>query len=55
MSVAFDIRPAVTADRDALLALLPLLASFELPARRQPADLWHSDKELLLASTASRT
>jgi ribosomal protein S18 acetylase RimI-like enzyme len=45
--MSFHIREAVHTDRVALLALLPRLAAFELPADRRPEDLWRGDGELL--------
>jgi len=45
----FSIRSAVAADRQAICELLPRLAAFEIPARRQPEDLWRGDKVALLA------
>ena len=41
------IREATRADRDALFALLPQLADFEIPAQRDPHQLWEGDGELL--------
>ena len=32
---------------DEILSLLPRLASFDLPARRKPEELWEGDAELL--------
>ena len=32
---------------DAMLGLLPRLASFELPSRREPQELWTGDAELV--------
>ncbi|MEM9688871.1 MAG: GNAT family N-acetyltransferase [Pseudomonadota bacterium] len=39
------IRAAVSADIDAILGLMPRLAMFELPAERDPRDLWRHDAE----------
>ncbi|MEE4298321.1 MAG: GNAT family N-acetyltransferase [Pseudomonadales bacterium] len=36
-------------DLDAMLAILPRLAEFELPARRRPEQLWESDAATLRA------
>lgn len=47
MTIAFDIRRAAAGDRDAMLALLPRLASFDLPDRRRPQDLWQGDEKLM--------
>ncbi|MEM7116671.1 MAG: GNAT family N-acetyltransferase [Chloroflexota bacterium] len=43
----FTIRNAQPADLDAILALMPRLASFDLPARRAPKDLWQGDAQIL--------
>jgi len=42
----FTIRPAVQADEAALCSLLPQLADFSLPSRRQSEQLWRCDAEL---------
>jgi ribosomal protein S18 acetylase RimI-like enzyme len=39
----FHIRSAVDEDGDAILALMPRLASFDVPKSRNPVDLWRSD------------
>lgn len=41
------IRAGIPADEDALLAMLPRLAEFELSERRNSTDLWHSDADLV--------
>ncbi|MDZ7644863.1 MAG: GNAT family N-acetyltransferase [Woeseiaceae bacterium] len=41
------IRDATTADGDAMLALLPRLADFEVPPHRRPEHLWQADAALL--------
>ena len=41
------IRPLTSHDLSAMLALLPQLADFEVPARRNPDDLWTGDAQLL--------
>lgn len=46
------IRPATGADLNALVALLPRLADFDLPPDRNPQDLWRGDAELLQAVLA---
>lgn len=43
----YTIRTATPADLNEMLALFPRLAAFELPPRRNPEDLWHSDADLL--------
>ena len=42
----FTIRDAIRADLPRILPLLPLLADFDIPAKRQAADLWSTDAEL---------
>jgi ribosomal protein S18 acetylase RimI-like enzyme len=42
-----EIREPRCDELDAMLELLPLLASFEVPARRNPDDLWRDDAALL--------
>ena len=44
-----SIREAFPADREGIRALLPRLAAFEIPARRNPEDLWRGDERVLLA------
>jgi ribosomal protein S18 acetylase RimI-like enzyme len=39
----FHIRSAVGEDGDAILALMPRLAAFDVPKSRNPVDLWRSD------------
>ena len=41
--MSFQVRPAVADDGEAILALMPRLASFEVPESRDPVDLWRSD------------
>ena len=43
------IRRGVPDDLEAMLAILPRLAEFELPARRRPGDLWEGDARTLRA------
>lgn len=33
---------------EAMVTLLPLLASFEIPARRAPEHLWHGDRDMIV-------
>ncbi|MBT8085818.1 MAG: GNAT family N-acetyltransferase [Woeseia sp.] len=47
MSMPFTIREATTHDGDAMLALMPRLADFEIPERRDPRHLWQDDQALL--------
>ena len=44
---AFSIRNATAADGDAILALMPRLAEFDLPDTRNPEHLWQDDANLL--------
>ncbi len=41
--------PASAEHVDGIVALLPRLAEFDVPAHRDPTDLWHGDAELLRA------
>ena len=41
-------RDASAADLDAICALLPRLAAFEIPDSRQPEHLWHGDRDLAI-------
>ncbi len=41
------VRPAARADGDAILALMPRLAAFDLPESRNPEHLWMHDAVLL--------
>ena len=43
------IRPGRPDDLEAMLAILPRLAEFELPPRRRPEELWASDAATLRA------
>ena len=45
-------RDAVPADIDAIVALMPRLAAFDVPAHRDPRDLWEGDAALLRAWSA---
>lgn len=45
--VAFTLRPATVADGEAMIALLPQLAAFELPGQREPEHLWHGDRDMV--------
>ena len=47
MSIDHNIRPAHEEDLNSLLLLLPELAAFDLPEKRNPADLWTGDLSLL--------
>ncbi|MEM7501578.1 MAG: GNAT family N-acetyltransferase [Pseudomonadota bacterium] len=47
MSDTATIRPAVQADVESILALMPRLADFNVPARRNPEHLWMSDADIL--------
>jgi ribosomal protein S18 acetylase RimI-like enzyme len=46
--MSYRIRAATTSDVEAMRALLPRLAAFDLPPRRAPEDLWRGDEEMLL-------
>jgi ribosomal protein S18 acetylase RimI-like enzyme len=43
----FDVRDAEPSDGDAMLALMPRLADFDVPASRNPEDLYRDDARLL--------
>ncbi|MEE9333215.1 MAG: N-acetyltransferase [Granulosicoccaceae bacterium] len=45
--MSFTIREATPKDADAMNALLPLLANFDIPAGRNPDDLWMGDRVML--------
>ncbi len=42
----FAVRPARVDDREAILAMMPRLAAFDVPASRDPKHLWMSDARL---------
>jgi ribosomal protein S18 acetylase RimI-like enzyme len=41
--MSFQVRHASSGDSDAIMALMPRLASFDVPKSRNPLDLWRSD------------
>jgi ribosomal protein S18 acetylase RimI-like enzyme len=43
----FEIRDANPADSDAMMAMMPRLADFDVPASRNPDDLYRDDAKLL--------
>ncbi len=45
--MSFQVRPAVSEDGEAILALMPRLAAFNVPKSRNPVDLWRSDAAML--------
>ena len=49
-TTAFDnamiLRPAAADDESQIIALLPYLADFTIPPRRQPEHLWAGDAEM---------
>lgn len=45
--MSYTIREATAEDVEAMLALFPRLAGFELPRERNPEDLWRGDAALL--------
>lgn len=45
--MGFQVRQAVYEDGEAILALMPRLASFDVPKSRNPLDLWRSDAAML--------
>ncbi len=44
-----SIRPATHENRDAMVALLPRLADFDIPPGRHPEHLWSGDRDMLLS------
>ncbi|MGE0495423.1 MAG: GNAT family N-acetyltransferase [Vulcanimicrobiota bacterium] len=48
-AVRVSVRPAQPDELDQMLELLPRLADFELPTRRQPQELWRGDADMLRA------
>ncbi len=42
----FAVRPARVGDREAILALMPRLAAFDVPESRDPKHLWMSDARM---------
>jgi ribosomal protein S18 acetylase RimI-like enzyme len=51
-TMEYLIRPAMPHDLDAMCALLPRLAEFELPHGRVPRHLWRGDEKVLKAWAA---
>lgn len=49
VSYPYRIVPAGREHLEDMLALLPLLASFEIPPWRQPEHLWHGDRDMIEA------
>ncbi len=45
--MSFQVRSAEHEDGEAILALMPRLASFDVPKSRNPRDLWRSDAAML--------
>lgn len=41
--MSVNVRRAASTDADAIMALMPRLASFDVPESRNPVDLWRSD------------
>ena len=58
-TTAFDnamiLRPAVSDDESQIIALMPYLADFAIPTRRQPEHLWSGDAEMARAILAGQT
>lgn len=51
----YKIRSAIAADGDAMLALMPRLAEFQIPESRNPEHLWRDDAALLRTWIAGDT
>ncbi len=45
--MSFQVRRAAYEDGEAILALMPRLAAFNVPKSRNPLDLWRSDAAML--------
>ncbi len=45
--MSFQVRSGVNEDGEAILALMPRLAAFDVPNSRNPVDLWRSDAAIL--------
>jgi ribosomal protein S18 acetylase RimI-like enzyme len=45
--MSFQVRSATSEDGEAILALMPRLAAFDVPKSRNPVDLWRSDAAML--------
>lgn len=45
--MSFQVRRAVSGDGEAILALMPRLAAFNVPESRNPEDLWRSDAKMM--------
>lgn len=43
----YSIRDAVPGDAEAIRALMPRLAAFDIPSRRDPEELWRGDEQIL--------
>jgi ribosomal protein S18 acetylase RimI-like enzyme len=54
MSPDYTLAPAEFSHGDAILALVPEIANFDIPARRKPEDLWHGDAEMVQAWIAGQ-
>ena len=58
-TTAFDnamiLRPAVSDDESQIIALMPYLADFAIPTRRQPEHLWAGDAEMAQIILAGQT
>lgn len=53
--VDYEIRAATAADGEAMYALMPRLAEFEVPESREPEDLWRDDLTLLRECLSGKT
>ena len=52
---AMILRPAAADDESQVIALLPYLADFTIPPRRQPEHLWAGDAEMARAILSGQT
>ncbi|XOV81976.1 MAG: GNAT family N-acetyltransferase [bacterium] len=55
MTDPYTIRAIDPRDLPAMLELLPQLADFQIPERRNPLDLWQSDAQLLREVVAGKS
>ena len=54
MTDSYQIRVANAADADQIIDLLPQLADFDVPEKRDPLNLWHGDADMVREIFAGR-
>jgi ribosomal protein S18 acetylase RimI-like enzyme len=52
--MVYKVRPAIPADGDGMLGLMPRLSAFDIPENRNPEHLWRDDANLLREWIAGR-